>query len=302
MNPPRKLTFNELREGMRVFLEFPRVESSFQEEAERTVDKILLAKARNGGRDQIDVLSEYLDAGSDTVERLKIITGFSNGSLEKLKRIYAAVFPRESWSAIRRDANMRRRIAAFLTDPQREAAFVPQFIRRNFALPDNWIDSLQDRAYMQAVVQGGMQSKYSVAIGDALEEAVRDLAAETGCAQEKGPVQIVDDKEVDIAIPDASNPRILIMSSYQLMTSSSQSSKANEQARMYEDVRRHNASRSRRGMANVQLVNVIDGGGWLERPKYLQTMWSECDHCFPHSRLDELKAVLDCFHPRDERG
>ena len=302
MNPPRKLTFDELREGMRVFLEFPRVETSFQEEAERTVDKILLAKARNGGRDPIDVLSEYLDAGFDTDERLKTITGFSNGSLEKLKRIYAAVFPRESWSAIRRDESIRRRIAAFLIDPQREAALVPQFIRRNFTLPANWIDSLQDRAYMEAVVQGGMQSKYSVAIGDALEEAIRDLAAESGCAQEKGPAQIVDDKEVDIAIPDASNPRILIMSSYQLTTSSSQSSKANEQARMYEDVRRHNASRSRRGMADVRFVNVIDGGGWLERPKDLQTMWSECDYCFPHSRLAELKAVLDRFYPRDERG
>ena len=301
MTPPRKLTFDELREGMRVFLDFPRVESAFQEEAERTVERILLAKARNGGRDPIDVLSEYLDAGPDTEERLKIMTGFSHGSLEKLKRIYAAMFPRASWSAIRRDEGIRRRIAAFLIEPRREAALVPQFIRRNFALPDNWIESLQDRAYMQAVVQGGMQSKYSVAIGDALEGAVRDLAVAAGCSQEKGAVQIVDDKEVDAAIPDTTNPRILIMSSYQLTTSSSQSSKANEQARMYEDVRRHNASRSRRGMANVQFVNVIDGGGWLERPKDLQTMWSECDYCFPHSRIDGLKAVLDYFYPPDDR-
>ena len=301
MTPPRKLTFDELREGMRVFLEFPRVETDFQEETERTVEKILLAKVRNGGRDPIDVLTEYLDAGSDTEERLNTITGFSHGSLEKLKRIYAAMFPSASWSAIKRDESMLRRIAAFLIEPQLEAAFVPQFIRRNFALPDNWIDLLQDRAYVQAVAQGRMQSKYSVAIGEALEDAVRALAVESGCSQEKGAVQIVDDKEVDAAIPDASNPRILIMSSYQLTTSSSQSSKANEQTRMYEDVRRHNASRSRRGMANVQFVNVIDGGGWLERPKDLQTMWSECDYCFPHSRIDELKAVLDYFYPPDER-
>ncbi len=298
MIEPRKMTLDELRDGMRVFLDFPNVESSFQEEADRAVGRIMLTKARNGGRDPIDVLSDYLNAGSATEERLRTITGFSHGSLEKLKRIYAAIFPGASWREIRRDENIRRRIAAFLIDPQLEATFVPQFIRKNFSLPANWVDLLQDRDYMQAVVQGNMQAKYAVVTGGALEDEVRVLAIEAGCAQQKGPVEIVDNKEVDIAIPNTSDPRILIMSSYQLTTSSSQSSKANEQARMYEDVRRHNGSRGRRGRPHVQFINVIDGGGWLERPKDLQTMWSECDYCFPHSRLKDLKAVLDYFYQR----
>ena len=40
----------------------------------------------------------------------------------------------------------------------------------------------------------------------------------------------------DVAVPGVAAPRILIMASYQLTTSSSQSSKANEQVRMYEAV------------------------------------------------------------------
>ena len=297
MTNPRKLTLDELREGMQVFLDFPDVEDSFQVESEKAVDRILLTKAQNGGRDPVDVLTDYLDAGADTEERMRVIVGFSRGSLEKLKRVYEAIFPGKSWSRIRHDENIRRRIAAFLINPQGEETFVPPFIRKNFLLPEDWIDLLQDRDYLQPIVQGTMQSKYAVAIGDALEERVRTISVDSGYTQQKGSVAIVDDKEVDIAIPNTSDPRILVMSSYQLTTSSAQSSKANEQARMYEDVRRHNNSRGRRNSPDVLFINVIDGGGWLERPNDLQTMWSSCDYCFPNSRLDELNDVLRHSYP-----
>ena len=292
MTEPRKLTLSQLREGMRVFLDFPDIEDSFQAEAVKTVDRILLAKAQNGGRDPVDVLTDYLDAGVDTEERMRVIIGFSQGSLEKVKRVYEAIFPGESWSRMRYDENIRRRISAFLINPQGEEIFVPPFIRKNFFLPDNWIELLQDGDYLQSTILGNLQSKYAVAIGDALEDRVRAIAIESGYDQQKGPVAIVDNKEVDIAIPDTSNPRILIMSSYQLTTSSSQSSKANEQTRMYEDVRRYNSSRGQRDKPDVLFVNVIDGGGWLKRPNDLQAMWRECDYCFPSSRLDEFKDVL----------
>lgn len=297
MTPPRKLTLAELREGMRVFLDFPDVEASFQSEVDRTVSRILLTEAGNGGRDPVDVLENYLNAGGAAEERLRIITGFSNGSLERIKRIYAAMFPGASWSGIKSDGAARRRIAAFLINPERESTFIPQFIRRNFFLPNNWIELLQDRDYMRAVAQGNMQSKYAVRMGNALEDSVRALTRGAGYAQDKGAAAIVDHKEVDIAIPSASNPRALIMSSYQLTTSSAQSSKANEQTRMYESVRRYNGSRARRNAPDVLFINVIDGGGWLERPNDLQTMWRECDYCFPHSRLDDLKQVLDYCYP-----
>lgn len=96
----------------------------------------------------------------------------------------------------------------------------------------------------------------------------------------------------DIAIPDVASPRILIMASYQLTTSSSQSSKANEQARMYEAIQRHNRSRAQRNAPNAVFVNVIDSGGRLSRPNDLQTMWDACDYCFSRSSLDGLRAVL----------
>ena len=279
---------------MQVFLDFPDVEQTIQEEVEQSVSRILLSKAQNGGRASVDVLADYLNAPNmDALEeRLKVIIGLSRGSLERVKRIYEAMFPGVSWSRLRHDANTRRRIAAFLISPHAEEIFIPQFIRESFYLPNNWIELLQDRNYMRAVVQANMQSQYAVSMGNALEVEVGRLVSGLGYAWGKGAVGIVDDKEVDIAVPGVASPRILIMASYQLTTSSSQSSKANEQARMYEAVQRHNRSRAQRNAPNVVFVNVIDGGGWLSRPNDLQTMWDACDYCFSRASLDGLRAVL----------
>lgn len=295
MPEPRKLTLEELRSGMRVFLEFPDVERSLQEEVDRTIDKILLSKAQNGGRPPVDVLTDYLDAGRDTEERLKVVIGFSRGSLERVKRIYEAMFPGARWSRLWHDEEKRRRIAGFLINQHDDEIFVPPFIRSNFFLPDNWIELLQDEDYLQAIVQGNMQSKYAVGMGEALEAEARQVVEDAGFSHGKGPVFIVDDKEVDIAIPDTSEPQVLIMSSYQITTSSAQSSKANEQLRMYQDVRSYNSSRSQRNKPDVLFVNVIDGGGWLARPNDLQTMWRECDYCFSLASLHGLREVLQHY-------
>ncbi|MGU9951182.1 MAG: DpnII family type II restriction endonuclease, partial [Gammaproteobacteria bacterium WSBS_2016_MAG_OTU1] len=88
---------------------------------------------------------------------------------------------------------------------------------------------------------------------------------------------------------------ILIMSSYQLTTSSAQSSKANEQARMYQLVQTHNRSRRRRDYPETLFVNVVDGGGWLARSRDLKSMWRECDYCFSYAGLDDFKTMLSYY-------
>lgn len=297
MANPRKLTLEELITGMRVFLDFPAVEREIQKEVEQIVHKILLSKAQNGRRHPVDVMADYLNAGTDTEERIKVVTGFSRGSLEKVKRIYEAMFPGESWSKIWHDEKKRRRIAAFLVNQTDAEIFVPQFIRNNFFLPDNWIELLQDEAYLQVLARGNMQSKYAVRIGEALEDETREVVESVGFKHGKGAVAIVDDKQVDVAIPNTSEPQFLIMASYQMTTSSSQSSKANEQLRMYQEVRNHNSSRRQRDLPDVQFINVIEGGGWLARLNDLQIMWRECDYCFSRSSLDGMRKVLQHHAP-----
>lgn len=80
--------------------------------------------------------------------------------------------------------------------------YIPPFIRRNPLLPHNWIDLLQDRKQLEKTVWNwnSTQSKYSVKSGVALETTVNKLLNKWVYTSKKGPVAIVDDKEVDIAI------------------------------------------------------------------------------------------------------
>ena len=292
MSFSKKNPLNQLKKDMSVFLDIPNVEASLKKEIEEFVKTISLSKPRNGSRLPIDVLTDYLKNPNQD-EKLKIILALSNGSKESLKRVFQAIFPQRSFAEWKNKEDFRMRMISFLLNPSNEKAFVPSFIKNNFYLPKNWMDLLSDQKVLMALTQNSYQSKYAVKMGDALEKNIVKIVKEIGIQYQKGPVEIVDNKEVDIAIPNTRDPSILIMSSYSLTTSSAQSSKANEQARMYQDIQTYNRRKRQRNKSKILFINVIDGGGWLARSSDLERMWEECDYCFCHSNMKEgLKYIL----------
>ena len=291
---PPKLQLEELTSRMSVFLEFPEVEERIEAEVNETVETILLSKVTIGGRSSIDVLTDYLSSGGSDEDRLKLIVGLTGGSLERLKRVYKIICPSENWSSIRRDKETIRKVAGFLLNPMDESQ-VPLFIRRSFQLPANWSNLLQDENYLCAVVRNSLQSKYAVNMGIAFEKRVLSEIEKYEVSHEKGQVNIVDHKEVDVAIPNTRKSRILIMCTYSLTTSSSQSSRANEQALMYNNVQLHNRGQSKRGKLDTIFVNFVDGGGWLDRFNDLRKLHIDCDYCFSYSDMAEFNRVLEYF-------
>lgn len=298
---PQKLGFEEFRKGMQVFLNFPELENALQSEVEEEVKRIPLMKTEKAGLTPSEVMVNYLNSGKDVEERIRVIIGFSHGSLEKFKRICEAAFPDLKWSELQKNRNVLNILINFLVDPEAalinldgKEIYIPPFIRRNFLLPNNWIDILQDKKQLEKTVWNwkNRQSKYSVRSGVALEDAVNALIKECGQTYQKGPVAIVGHKEVDIAIPNILNPEILIMSSYHLTTSSAQTSRANEQAQMYRDVQKHNTSKKQLAETDVLFINILDGGGWIARSKDLLNLWRLCDYCFAFASLNKLRDVL----------
>ena len=286
MSSPRKISYNQLKKDMCVFLNIPEVEKSLKKEMNNFIETILLLKPQNGNRQPIDVLTDYLST-SNQHERLKIILALSNGSEERLKRIFQAIFPAKSFSGWKNKEDTRKRIASFLLDPSKEKVFIPEFIKNSFYLPQNWMNLLSDKHVVRTLAQSSYKSKYAVRMGDALEKRIVKVVENVNIEWEKGPVEIVDNKEVDITIPNTSSPQVLIMSSYSLTTSSAQSSKANEQARMYQDIQIYNRRKAQRNKFKVLFINVIDGGGWISRANDLNRMWEECDHCFCYSNMQQ---------------
>lgn len=300
MSAPSKLEFDELCESMQIFLHFPDVEKDILEKVEEFVEKILLSPAQNGTRNSAQVMSDYLNGQQNTLERIKVIAGFSHGSREKLKQIFKAIYPDDTRSyskAIEKDDQVRKKIAEFLVNPDSEKNTVPAFVRKSFALPENWTELLQDRKYLERIAYGNMQSLYSVSIGNALEKKINSIVTKLGYEHQKGSVKIVGGKEVDIAIPNTDAPKIIIMSSYMITTSSAQSSRANEQAAMQDSIRAHNRLPEQLDVSNVIFVNVIDGGGWLDRRKDLKRIWQSSDYCLSYSRLSDLESIIKSAMP-----
>lgn len=271
---------DDVTKKMRVFVDFPEVEDELAQKTESRVKEILLTETKNGKRKSAKVIYDYLD-NADWEKRLQVIIGLSGGSLERLKRICEVILqPEQSYAQIKSVPEVRLTIAKFLADSQNYTQ-VPQFIRDCFYLREDWYVALRDKRQVKALVQNSLLSEYAVRTGFALENRINDVIRKLGLKFDKGQVEMVDNKEVDAAIPTTTNPEILIMSSYALTTSSNQSSRSKEQTLMYDEVQKHN----RRKNADVKMLNVIDGGGWLARRNDLKTMVTHCDRAFAHADI-----------------
>lgn len=96
------------------------------------------------------------------------------------------------------------------------------------------------------------------------------------------------DRKVDLMIPSAIDPRIIIMSSYDETTSSGQSTRATDMIALYESLQH----RRMQGGYEHYFVNVVDGGGWLARRKDLRRMWQACNFCLNINTLPQLAHII----------
>jgi len=291
---PAKLTINRLKKGMQVFLNFPQVEDAMEQAAhERTAAGAFVDQVNKGQPGTADDIVSLLAVSTalEYQERIKLLIATSAGSFEVMDRVCMVICPKQStWGRRRASKEATKAIARFLTSPD-EFPNVPRYVRERLRLPTDFLDRMANDISRE--VHQSLQSLYNTRSGLAVEEAINSIVTQTGYKYEKGQVSIVDNKEVDIAVPALVLPRILIMASYQLTTASSQSQRAREQQVMYQHVGAYNDLRDNRGTPDVQLVNVIDGGGWLARSKDLAEMHRYCDYALAVSHLaDHLPPIL----------
>lgn len=295
MPKPAKLTLAELKAGMQVFLNFPQVEAEVETaKAARIESAAAFVKPADGAEpgtvdDIVTLLT--VDRTAEYEERLKLLVAAGAGSMEVLDRVCMVICPEQSsWSQRRASASATRAIAEFLIDPDAVPA-VPQYVRERLRLPTDFLNRVQSNIARE--VHRSLHSLYNTRSGFAVENVINGIVQRTGYTCEKGQVALVDHKEVDAVVPGLTLPRILIMASYQLTTASSQSQRAREQQTMYDHVGAYNNLRDNRNAPNVQLVNVVDGGGWLARSNDLAEMHRYCDYALAVGQLEQrLPAIL----------
>ena len=292
-----KQSYEQLVRATSHFLNFEEVENEIERKIE-ALSRDLQLQAPQNGRDQKEILTGYLTVNNkdEAKNRIRFLLSITGGSYERFQRLYEAEWPDKRVGDFWKDSETFPAIVGLLLGEQTIQTKLPGFVKRFFSLPGDWIDRLQDPVLTTSLVASKQTSQYSVSVGNALEKAFRDVVASITPHYAKGKVRLVDNKEVDIAIPNTNEPEILIMCSYNLTTASGQSTRANEQFGMYESLQRHNRLTKTNGGKEAILINVLDGGGWLSRKNDHRKLYESSDYCFAHSQLDKFRTLIQSWH------
>lgn len=257
--------------------------------------------------DPVDNLTRFLRADSNF---LGIVLALTNLSQEKFLRILSAErfaqgdFGKE-WSIKRvlnkfkQDEHFAVYVARLFLEGRNSPLLVQQvaaFYLAQLSLPFDWDSVIRDPNLIQNVIRRKLAGEYTDKKGDAIETIIRSkldaIEHKYGISHDKGQVQLVG-KEVDHAIPTKTDPYALIMTSYMETTSSSQTTRANEQSEMYGIIQKDNR---RYGTQRI-FVNFVDGAGWLARRSDLRKLYDGCDYILNLKTLDHLEAIICRFVP-----
>ena len=177
-----KIDFDELIQRMSHFLDFPQVEDDIECLVAISAAEAMLTDVNGcSQRDKqpVEVLTEYLQ-NDPKAEKLKLVVRIAGGSIERLKRIVAAMHDHASITDISSNELLRKRVASFLITPNSETIFIPRFIRGGFKLPPTWMDRIKDESYLFDLYRSSLSAKYAARMGFHFEQKVREKIHELG--------------------------------------------------------------------------------------------------------------------------
>lgn len=137
---------------------------------------------------------------------------------------------------------------------------------------------------------------YSGRKGYKVEGLIRQKLMDINVPFEQGRSRVIE-TDIDFAVPGLDDPWIIIMSSFQETTSSSQTTKTRDMLNAFERVNRVN---SRYG-ENRAFVNFVDGGGWLARKRDMERLVENCHYYVNINLLGLLESVVQNHLPRKKR-
>ncbi len=301
MVAPRKLTIEEFIKTSTPFYNDPAFEAEFDAFLE---DKLKRLKGYEHTTDPLKNIVRFLRADDDF---LNIVLSLMNLSQEKFMRILSQIrilegtFDKE-WTMpqikrrIKRDDDFVQHVANLLlkgnTDPQL-LKYVPKYHLDQLSLPEQWEAILSDERVLKNQIKqkysGEYNGKKGLIIEGLIHQRLAQIQAKYGVTFAKGHVAEVQ-KEIDCAIPNTTDPYVLILSSYMETTSSDQTQRAANQTEIYQIIERkniHYKTKTKRAF-----INFVDGAGWLARQSDLRKLVDGCHYILNIKNLDMLEGIV----------
>ena len=264
-------------------------------------------------------LSKFLsiDGEFSALLKLKAVISLIGLSEERLKRVVSLVRLKNKqinfnteWNVnqiskkIQKDDIFKELLVEFFIGGRNSiiGQEIPLYYMRNFKLTDpEFIKDLTNFNYVERILNDNeIQGKYSNEVGAYVERIIqsrlelyktnvnKNLQYEI---QKEFPLL---NKNIDFLIPNVNTPIILIESSYNITTGSSQSKRADQLVELYGILMRHNANhRANR----IIMLNYSDGFGWFVRQNDLHRIYAASDFVFNQRTLYVLDDVLNEYYP-----
>jgi len=305
---PSKLTFDELLRSATIFFYDPDIEDKFNVQIEVQAKQIREANIGHGKPKAEDVLDFILNQG----DALRRILGILRLPREKFLRIVSLVreldmsieqifnerINEREWNLEKIESKIRensgdnsfaKRMVDVLLNGYKDSkldAALPQIYRERLRLET--LNEYTNEPDLTFNLKDQYGASYNAMKGFAIEDRIKEQVKHAKQTFAQGACALVD-RKVDLMVPSAIDPKIIIMSSYDETTSSSQSTRATDMIALYASLQH----RKMQAGAKHYFVNVVDGGGWLARRKDLKRMWQACDYCLNINTLPQLVQIIE---------
>lgn len=296
MEKPEKLPFEEFMDTMMSFY----VDDSFEDRME-LVQKQRIKETRKLYK-QIEAIStydgleEYIRNDKESLHNLTNLLGVSEENFKRvvsmIRRNHGDKFVSE-WNVkevrnrMLTDEYYMKEICGLLLGESDYSQEIPRFVLKQLLIDAKKLKTFSSSKVLQEMIKNSFKGTYSTSVGreieDIVEDVIKDAVGDDYVCRRK-----VFDRNIDFAIPDDENPKVLIEVSYMVTTGSGQSTKRETMISVAKEITNRNMHDTDR----IIFVNVIDGAGWIARQKDLKRIYNASDYVINMGNLDELKRIL----------
>ncbi len=302
MSIARKLTFQEAWESATIFLVDEALEQEIDEKAavlliaanDPSISETAYATVENIAefiaqkRDGLDVILKDVQLSEEKFKRIISL-------LRRLGRIDEPFDAEWPMGRIKRkiaeEPTFARLVARLLLEGKNDQK-LQQHVPRYYLERLNYLEIQRElRAVRRIHYKNQLIGTYGARKGYIVENRIKQqlerIQNEHGVGYASGRSPLIE-TDIDFAVPNLQDPWVIIMSSFQETTSSSQSTKARDMLTAYERVNRHNS----RYRENRVFVNFVDGGDWLARKQDFERSVESCHYFLNLAHLNMLEAIV----------
>ncbi|MEH7037187.1 hypothetical protein COM13_16125 [Bacillus pseudomycoides] len=298
---PRKMSFDEFKKNYTPFF----IDDTYENQVDSEIDDIVESLHKNMEKiGDEEGLFAYIKSDVESLANILSLLGFS---AEKFTRIISMFRMNEGdnfnteWKLpqIRKkmleNEAFAKKVCRLLLNGATDEEFtnsIPKFYLDNLVLDDTALGQLADKTRLKRLVKQKRDGKYNNDVGDHVEDLIEKrlimLETKYGVTYEREKFVNWIARNMDFCIPNKEDPHVIIEVSYQITTSSAQTTKREVEVKTSEEIRRHNIQYGK----DIAFVNFIEGGGWLGRQSDMRKLVHCSDYVLNINTLDMLEAII----------